>query len=474
MAEKKKGKQKSGAVTPVVKKPAKPKTPVKKAAVKKAAVKKTPVKESAAKPAVKKAAVKKAAIKKAPAKKVAAKPAVKKPTVKKVAVNVIAAQKPAVKTQPTKQSAPKTARTLFFTGFLGFIGKRLVRDLLDQAPDTRFFFLVQSKFVDEATQAITEIAKSHPGLFAQSEILAGDLTEENFALTKKDLATIQDKATEIWHLAAVYNLSISEQTAFRINVEGTRRILELAKSLKTLDRFVYFSTCFVSGTRKGLILENELDRGQSFKNHYESTKFEAEVMVREAMNEIPTIIIRPSVVIGDSKTGETDKFDGPYYFLRALAKIAKRGNASKIKLPLVGNKDVFFNLVPVDYLSATTVKIANDAKNIGSSFHVCDPEPLTITGFLELAYQTFGFGKPLPNIPEALLKLAGNFPDLVKASGFPPQLLPYTYHYAVYDNTNVKKALEGTKVDCPNLKDYFSVISKFVKENVQFKGGAKY
>ena len=106
---------------------------------------------------------------------------------------------------------------------------------------------------------------------------------------------------------------------WRQQVDGTGNVLELCLAAKQLERLVYISTAYVAGRRTGVVYEHELAMGQTFKNHYESTKFQAEVWVRQTMDRVPTTILRPAIVVGDSQTGETQKFDGPYYLLRAIA-----------------------------------------------------------------------------------------------------------------------------------------------------------
>ena len=110
-----------------------------------------------------------------------------------------------------------------------------------------------------------------------------------------------------------------------MNVEGTGNVLELCEGCSELERLNYVSTAYVAGERTGVVYEHELALGQGFKNHYESTKFQAEVWVREALDRVPTTIYRPAIVVGDSKTGETQKFDGPYYMLRTISVSMERG-----------------------------------------------------------------------------------------------------------------------------------------------------
>ena len=137
----------------------------------------------------------------------------------------------------------------------------------------------------------------------------------DLGLPRPRLQGARRRGHAIHHTAAVYYLGAKRELVERVNVDGTRTMLELAADCTHLRRFVHWSTAQVSGARSGVILEEELDCGQRFRNVYEETKFRAERMVRDASRRLPVTILRPGIIVGDSKTGEIDKFDGPYYLL---------------------------------------------------------------------------------------------------------------------------------------------------------------
>ena len=386
----------------------------------------------------------------------------------------------AKKSNPVKKAAKSPAQkrkpapaTILFTGFPGFIGKRIVEILRDEKPAARFMFLVQDKYVSLAHAAIGQLAKGAPGFETRCEILLGDLTEPDLGLDDATRKRIAGQISEVWHLAAVYDLAVGEKTAYRVNVEGTGRMLELCGQVKKLDKLVYFSTCVVSGKRTGLVLEDEFEMGQGFNNHYESTKFEAESLVREKMDRIPTILIRPSVVIGDSTTGETDKFDGPYFLLRLLARATQAGATKAIRLPGAGQADVSFNMIPVDYLAKAACAIAADNKNLGCCFQISDPAPMTARELFDRSYDAFGLGRTWGMAPVWLVDQVAKVPVLGQKLGVPLQVLPYLSQYTVFDNQNTDRALSGTSIACPNIRSYFDTIVNYVKDRPEFSGKAK-
>src|SRR3954451_7497282 len=229
----------------------------------------------------------------------------------------------------------------FFTGFPGFIGSRLVRRLLSEDPDLRIAAIVEEKMVDRAREAAEKL-----GATDRIDVMRGDIAERGLGLPAPDLDRLKQETTVAYHLAAIYNLAVPFEIAQRVNVEGTGNVLELLEGCNQLERLNYVSTAYVAGERHGVVYEHELSLGQGFKNHYESTKFQAELWVQQSLDRVPTTVYRPAIVVDDSKTGETQKFDGPYYLLRTISVAVAR----KAPVPQFGASDAPFNVVPVDFV----------------------------------------------------------------------------------------------------------------------------
>ncbi|HMF58004.1 MAG TPA: SDR family oxidoreductase, partial [Pyrinomonadaceae bacterium] len=208
--------------------------------------------------------------------------------------------------------------TIFLTGFPGFIAGRLVERLATNG--ARFFLLVQPAFVERAREVIQRIAEETRTPLSNFLIIEGDITQENLGMSPAEFEQALDETTTVFHLAAIYDLAVKRDTAMRVNVEGTRNVNRFARELKNLRRYNYVSTCYVAGRRTGLILETELKHDAGFRNYYEETKYLAEVEVEALKSELPVTIHRPAVVCGDSRTGETAKYDGIYYLILYLLK----------------------------------------------------------------------------------------------------------------------------------------------------------
>src|SRR5262245_36312782 len=173
-----------------------------------------------------------------------------------------------------------TTDTVLFTGFPGFLGSRLLPRVLRRAPDARAACLVQPKFEALAKDRVAALERADVGLRGRIDLVTGDLTETGLGLA--DRAGLAAGVTEIWHLAAVYDLSVPRDVGMRVNVDGTRNVLRFAEDCPGLRRHQYVSTCYVSGRHCGPFHETDLDVGQPFNNFYEETKFLAEVAVAEA------------------------------------------------------------------------------------------------------------------------------------------------------------------------------------------------
>ena len=236
-------------------------------------------------------------------------------------------------------------RGIFITGFPGFIGQRLVERLLGERPEATFYLLVEPRLVFDAERRCRRLEASHPHFAGRWRLVVGDLRKPGLGIDPQSRLVLQRNMTQAWHLAAVYDLAVPQAVAHAVNVGGTRRVLDLCESLEKLERLVYVSTCYVAGLRHGRVYEDELDCGQEFKNHYESTKYWAELEVRERMGRVPTTIVRPAIVVGDSHSGVTSKADGPYFMVQLLHSLPRWVPALHI-----GAGSAPFNVVPVDFV----------------------------------------------------------------------------------------------------------------------------
>jgi thioester reductase-like protein len=289
-------------------------------------------------------------------------------------------------------------------------------------------------------------------------VVPGDITLPDLGIAEERLDEIRREVGSLYHLAAIYDLAVAEDLARRVNVEGTRNVLDFIRKIPGC-RHNYVSTCYVAGEREGMVFEDELEKGQRFKNHYETTKYEAEVLVRQSMEEIETRIFRPSVVIGDSVTGETDKFDGPYF--------AFRGALMGLMHVMPGPGHAASNLVPVDFVVAALAKIPKQPNTTGKTFALADPEPYSVREVIELVAGRLGVRPPSLRVPPWVFKAILGRKFIADRIGIPVETVDYFNANVTFDATNTRIALEGTGVRCPSIKSYLNVVLRYFLDNVE-------
>jgi nucleoside-diphosphate-sugar epimerase len=350
------------------------------------------------------------------------------------------------------------SKTIFLTGFPGFIAERLVSRLAKA--ETQFFLLVQSQFIEKAVEVVRYVSEAGKVPLENFAVIEGDITAPDLGMDPDDAATVRYETTDVFHLAAIYDLAIDRELATLVNLEGTKNVNDFVKGLKLLKRYNYISTCYVAGKRTGLIKENELEHNEGFRNFYEETKYLAEIEVEKLKSKLPVTIYRPSVVVGDSVSGETAKYDGIYYLILYLRKAPYFLRAIN-----VGNKTVKLNLVPVDFVADAIAELSSDDIAIGKTIAIADPEPLTTSELFDaIAAEMTGRRSeftPAPKLVEWFLSKPFSPP----VTGLPLHGVPYFFIEQTYDTSVAEELLKPHNVKCPNFKEYVGNLLKFVDEN---------
>lgn len=341
------------------------------------------------------------------------------------------------------------------TGFPGFLASALVPRLLERRPGAELLCLVQARHEAAARARITALEEEHPDLRDRMRLVRGDITAPGLGVDPEQQAGFAadlPHVTEVWHLAAVYDLAVGEDVARRVNVDGTRRVVETCASLPRLQRLHHVSTCYVSGRYAGEFGEDALEEGQEFRNHYEETKFEAELVVRKAMADgLPATVYRPGVVVGDSTTGATQKYDGPYFlasFLRRQLPVAV--------VPRIADPDaVRFCLVPRDFVVDAMDRLSVLDVSLGRTYALTDPDPPTMRELVDTFARRLGkrvVWLPLPlGVTRALVD---RVPGMEALLGLPAEALDYSASPTTYSTTHTTTDLAGTGLACPPFSAY--------------------
>lgn len=354
-------------------------------------------------------------------------------------------------------------KTIFMTGFPGFLAEQLTEQLLQDYGEqiSHFYFLVLRQEKERAEQTLQQLTYHKKINREQISIVLGDITKQDLGVEQTTFTKLLNEVTHVFHLAAIYDLAVPEEIAELVNVKGTNYVNQFVTQIKTLERYIYFSTAYVSGKREGIIYEHELDEGQSFRNHYERTKFSAEKLVQEIKENVPTTIIRPGVVKGHSITGETIKFDGLYFLLNFYDRLRYLPF-----IPYLKDGDAYpqGNFVPSDYVIKGTTYLALNPVGEGKTYHLTDPNPYNMGELQEFLLKEFLGRKPKGTIPITLAKLPLSCTIIRNWLRVEKEAMDYFTYHSIYNASEAKKDLESAGIYCPDLKDTVSSMVQFYRK----------
>lgn len=356
--------------------------------------------------------------------------------------------------------------TTVITGATGFLGRELVLHLLASDRAAHLTLLVRGR--DEAQAQARGLAVLTGQLqgaaladaTARVEVLRADLEQERLGLTARVYEDLVARTVGVIHGAASVSFSLPIAQARAINVDGTRRMLDLARQARAhLD---YVGTAYVAGEREGLVLESELEHGQSFRNTYERSKCEAEGLVRARGAEQSVTIFRPSIIVGDSRTGRTSSFKVLYWPLKLYA-----GGFRVVP----GRADTAMDVVPSDFVVQAIAHLRQQPGREGMVYHLCaGPERSATLGELtDLAGKFFNVRPPIFVQPRLFVRARplidrftwGRFKRVLVAGRV---YTPYLSLKLAFDTQNTTRGLRGTGIEVPRVEDYFANLFRFAIE----------
>jgi NAD(P)-dependent dehydrogenase (short-subunit alcohol dehydrogenase family) len=352
----------------------------------------------------------------------------------------------------------------FVTGATGFIGRRLVKALLARKGAT-VHFLVRPG----SEGKVDELLKYWGTTRARAVAVSGDLTQKKLGVTAETIKALKGRIDAVYHLAAVYDLAADEESQVHINVEGTRNLVEFAKAVDA-GHLHHVSSIAAAGLYEGVFREDMFDEAENLDHPYFMTKHESEKIVRKE-SKVPWTVYRPAFVVGDSKTGEMDKVDGPYYFFKLIQRMRQ---ILPPWMPAVGIEGGRINIVPVDFVVACIDHISHGKADIkGKCYQLVDPQGYRVGDVLDI----FGRAAHAPKmnlfvnaallgfVPKSVKKgLMALAPvrriraAVMKDLGLPEDILTFLNWPTRYDRRELDKALQGSGIECPNLRDYAWVL----------------
>jgi thioester reductase-like protein len=352
------------------------------------------------------------------------------------------------------------AEVVLVTGFPSLAARAVCFELVRADEHRRVHALVRPGSTDEAETALNELA---PPLRGRVNLVEGDAAAIDFGLSGAEFKSLAREVTHIHHCAQVTDLGVDRKTAEHVNVGGALEALEFARSCHRLACVVHHSTAHVSGDRTGVVVEDDLDRGQSFRNVVEETKARAEKVIRSAMSSLPIAVVRPATLVGDSRTGAVDRFDGPYLLILLVVT-----SPPDLALPFPGRGDGPLQVVPVDWVARAAVAIGRDPRGRGHTYHLVDPHPLSSRRVFELAARAGGRRGPRGSIPTNLAKVVLRAPGIERIAKAPRALLDALTTSVSYDASNADALLTALGVPaCPPLETYLDKLVEYVQVRVR-------
>lgn len=346
----------------------------------------------------------------------------------------------------------------FVTGATGFIGRFVVARLLARDADNQVFALVRAGSEYKLDAMRERLGVDSNRLTA----IHGDLNKKLLGVNKRDRDDLTGRVDHFFHLAAVYSLKADEKTQRYANIEGTRSALKLAEALDA-GCFHHVSSIAAAGLYDGCFTEEMFSEAGPLANAYLQTKHESEALVRTE-SKLPWRIYRPSMVVGDSATGEMDKIDGPYYLFKLVQKL---GDLIPTWIPLINLEGGYFNLVPVNFVADAMVHIAHQPQLDGGCFHLTADRHYHLGELMNLLAGVADAPKAPLQIKQKLLDAV---PSVVRRGAqipakqllgqamasldIPLDAMEFLSYPTTFDNSNAKAALAGTGIEAPELEEY--------------------
>ncbi len=353
---------------------------------------------------------------------------------------------------------------ILITGFPNLGPRKMVSRVLSQEPDAQVVLLVLDKLVPEAAQLLDALPRDDR---RRIEVLVGDVGAIDLGLSGREYRDLAAKVTRVHHMAHVSYVGVEREVAYDGNVRGAVEMVELGLVADRLRCIVHHSTAHVSGNRKGRVYEEELEQGQDFHSVVQETRFEAERVLRRAMDRVPIAVVRPTMVVADSVTGEIERMDGANLLVLLVL-----GFPETVPLPALGSGSL--DVVPLDFVVDAAYAIGRDPRSPGRTHHLTSDEDLSARQVFELIARAGGRSlSARRTLPTQVMGALMRTPGVRRLIHEPRALLQQLSTPAQYDTRNARSVLDAADIRCPELSSYVDTWVKAVSTHLERRRDAE-
>lgn len=334
------------------------------------------------------------------------------------------------------------------TGFPGFHARRLCRQLLSAEPKITLIVLRTASDRERAAHHLEQLEDAQRERVTELE---GDPTALDFGLSGAEYLGLASRVQRIFHFASVLEAKRASEAQAH-NIAAARELLEFAKAAPALRGLVLLSSIKVCGTRTGVILEEELNEGQTFRNRLDESLATVELMCSRRV-DLPQIVLRPAQIVGDSQSGEIDSPGFPYPWLAFIDRGPK-----ELVVPVPHRPDAPVQVVPIDFVVRAAQFLAASPDAYGKRYHLVDPDPLTLKGFLQAAAAASGKHLADGFNPGAFTRGLRAKPGFRMLKEGARGLFDLFAGGALFDARNADRALGQGAIACPPVTTYLTTL----------------
>lgn len=353
---------------------------------------------------------------------------------------------------------------ILLTGGTGAVGRELI-PLLASSVDDEIVVLTRDPDGAAARALVSRVPSVR---VVQGDVCAGP----SLGLASGNAAVLRAGVTRVLHCAAATAFNLPLDQARRVNVEGTRAVLDFAGTCERLEGVSCASTAYVAGTRTGVIHETPDVVADGWVNSYEQSKWEMEALARGVGN-VPVSVYRFSTIIGHSATGAVTAFNAIHHSLRLLY----QGLAPMVP----GHLTTHVDFIPVDYAARAFAHLVTQPFVGGRTYHICAGADLTCSfdDLLTTTIDVFERTRPAwrkrrlarPAVVDAATYAlfarsvveSGNV--VLQRAMEAVQAFAWQLAYPkTFDTSVTASALTGSGIVAPRVSDYYDKVVRFCVE----------